>query len=105
MGRFRARLERNGELDGYLTLLYENFNPDTVVNMMCRSQLNVDYDGGLYDCEMNHVIALPAGGPYHNISQLKGHRIAPRSIAFNGGCYTCTAGSGSSCGGSLLCED
>ncbi|MDR2108270.1 MAG: arsenosugar biosynthesis radical SAM protein ArsS [Coriobacteriales bacterium] len=104
LGRFRSRLLAADELDDYLTLLAESFNPDTVAAMMCRSQLNVDYDGRLYDCEMNHVLGLEAGGDFGNISELKGHPLAARAIRLNGGCYTCTAGSGSSCGGSLVCE-
>jgi radical SAM/Cys-rich protein len=103
MGRFRSKLKAAGELDGYLALLHESYNPSTVANMMCRSQLNVDYDGRLYDCEMNHVIGLPVAEGPRSIDELKGSRLTGRSIAFNGGCYTCTAGSGSSCGGSL-CE-
>jgi radical SAM/Cys-rich protein len=102
LGRFRDRLERRGELDNYLTLLYQNYNPATLPSMMCRSQLNVDYDGGLYDCEMNHVIGLPISGSYHNIADLKGKRLQQRSISLNDGCYVCTAGSGSSCGGALV---
>jgi radical SAM/Cys-rich protein len=102
LGRFRSKLEREGGLGEYLTLIYESFNPDTLASMMCRNQLNVDYDGGLYDCEMNHVIGLPIDGVCHNISELKGCRLAPRDIKLNGGCYVCTAGSGSSCGGALV---
>lgn len=105
LGRFRARLMASDELDGYLSLLYESYNPETVASMMCRNQLNVDYDGGLYDCEMNHVIGQPAIFEAHNISELKGRPIAKRRISFNGGCYTCAAGSGSSCGGSLVCAE
>jgi radical SAM/Cys-rich protein len=102
LGRFRDSLERKGELASYLTLLYENFNPSTLAGMMCRSQLNVDYDGRLYDCEMNHVIGLPIHGEFKTIGELRGHRLGRREIMFNGGCYVCTAGSGSSCGGSLV---
>ncbi|MDR1082785.1 MAG: arsenosugar biosynthesis radical SAM protein ArsS [Coriobacteriales bacterium] len=102
MGRFRTMLESKGELGEYLTLIYENYNPDTLPSMMCRNQLNVDYDGGLYDCEMNHVIGLPINDKYHRISDLKGHKLEQRDIRLNGGCYVCTAGSGSSCGGALV---
>jgi radical SAM/Cys-rich protein len=102
LGRFRTMLEAEGGLDGYLSLIYESYNPDTLPNMMCRNQLNVDYDGGLYDCEMNHVIGLPINGAYRTVADLKGHRLQQRDIGLNGGCYVCTAGSGSSCGGALV---
>jgi radical SAM/Cys-rich protein len=102
LGRFRTMLEAKGELDGYLNLIYENYNPDTLPNMMCRNQLNVDYDGGLYDCEMNHVIGLPISDGFRTIADLKGHQLEQRNISLNDGCYVCTAGSGSSCGGALV---
>jgi radical SAM/Cys-rich protein len=102
LGRFREKLQSAGELEDYVSLLAQSFNPATVPGLMCRNQLNVDYDGRLYDCEMNHVIGLPLDGAYAHISQLKGHKIMPRTIRTSGACYVCTAGSGSSCGGALV---
>jgi radical SAM/Cys-rich protein len=102
LGRFRSKLERDGALGDYLTLIYESFNPDTLSSMMCRNQLNVNYEGGLYDCETNHVIGLPIDSVYGTISELRGHRLGKRDIRLNGSCYVCTAGSGSSCGGALV---
>lgn len=34
-----------------------------VQRMMCRDQVNVDVDGRLYDCEVNHVLGLPIQVP------------------------------------------
>ena len=68
---------------------------------MCRTQINVDYDGGLYDCEANHVLGLPIDGP-KNIRDIVDTPLAQRRIAANPICYSCAAGCGSSCGGSLM---
>ena len=102
-GRFRTQLDETGKLDTYLTLLYKNFNAKTLSGLMCRFQLNVDYDGRLYDCEMNHAINLQVSGPYRTIAEMKGHNVVPRQIRFNSGCYACAAGLGSSCAGTLVC--
>jgi radical SAM/Cys-rich protein len=102
LGRFRNKLDAQGVLGDYLTLIYESFNPQTLPSMMCRDQLNVDFDGGLYDCEMNHVLGLTIHGGPANIAGLLGQKLTQRDIRFNHGCYVCTAGSGSSCGGALV---
>ena len=68
---------------------------------MCRTQLNVDYDGGLYDCEVNHVLGLPLDGPA-NVRDIVDAPLSKRRIRTSPICYSCAAGCGSSCGGSLL---
>ena len=64
-------------------------------------QLNVDYDGGLYDCEVNHVLGLPLDGPA-NVRDIVDEPLFKRHIKTSPICYSCAAGCGSSCGGSLL---
>lgn len=121
IGRFRADLERqSGETrDEYLRLLYDNYNPTTLGALMCRRQVNVGWDGKLYDCDFNQMLELPLGA-------LEQKRQPPKSIfelaellsasdepatALNGipitvagHCYGCTAGAGTSCSGALLTE-
>ena len=62
LGRFANHLKYEGKFDYYLDLLSENYNAAVVAHMMCRSQVNVDWDGRLYDCEVNHVLGLPHHG-------------------------------------------
>lgn len=62
MGRFAGKLLAARTYDAYNRLLADNYNGATVAHIMCRTQLNVDYDGGLYDCEVNHVLGLPLDG-------------------------------------------
>lgn len=101
LGRFANQLKHEGKFDYYLDLLSENYNGAVVARMMCRSQVNVDYDGRLYDCEVNHVLGLPLDGP-RNVRDLVDEPLGPRTIATSPICYSCAAGCGSSCGGSLM---
>lgn len=49
LGRFAALLKREGKFDYYLNLLSENYNAAVVARMMCRTQVNVDWDGSLME--------------------------------------------------------
>ena len=92
--RIMLKLMMNEAETGY-------YNAAVVARIMCRTQINVDYDGGLYDCEANHVLGLPIDGP-KNIRDIVDTPLAQRRIAANPICYSCAAGCGSSCGGSLM---
>ncbi|MBQ6775512.1 MAG: arsenosugar biosynthesis radical SAM protein ArsS [Synergistaceae bacterium] len=97
IGRFGEFLRRTGNFDRYMKRLCDAFNPATLAGMMCRFQLSVGWDGRLYDCDFNQPLGLAIDEP-QNISEL--HHIRARKIKFGNHCYACTAGSGSSCGGS-----
>ncbi|MCR5347609.1 MAG: arsenosugar biosynthesis radical SAM protein ArsS [Fretibacterium sp.] len=97
IGRFGDFLKRTGNFDRYMQRLCGAFNPAALEGMMCRFQLSVAWDGGLYDCDFNQAAGLPIKGPA-NIREL-GDSPEAREIAFGPHCYACTAGAGSSCGG------
>ena len=99
IGRFEDFLRRTGNYDRYMKRLYDAFNPAALEGMMCRFQLSVGWDGKLYDCDFNQPLNLTIDGP-QNISEL--HEIHRRKIRFGNHCYACTAGSGSSCGGTTV---
>ena len=99
IGRFGAFLIRTGNMEGYLTKLYEAFNPGAAAGMMCRSQLSVGWDGRVYDCDFNQAADMPIEG-VGSIKDLPGTSYKKRRICFDKHCYACTAGQGSSCGGS-----
>ncbi|MBQ9001551.1 MAG: arsenosugar biosynthesis radical SAM protein ArsS, partial [Eggerthellaceae bacterium] len=101
LGRFAARLDREQKMDYYLKLLADNYNGAVVAHMMCRTQVNVDWDGRLYDCECNHVLGLPIEEA-RNVRDIVSEPLPVRHIRTNPICYSCAAGSGSSCGGSLM---
>lgn len=102
ISRFRHYLERTGEYSSYMDLLLEQFNPDTVPELMCKHIISVDWLGRIYDCDFNQMLDIPAGWKQpkylweHSLDQIVDQRIAVDSH-----CFGCTAGSGSSCGGSL----
>lgn len=106
LGRFAHKLDRAGKMDYYLNLLAENYNAAVVAHMMCRTQVDVDWDGTLYDCECNHVLGLPImdreGERPLTVFDIAHAPIGKRTIRTNPICYACAAGCGSSCGGSLL---
>lgn len=102
INRFAHALERDKELDDYQHLLVSNFNPVTIDNLMCRHLINLDWIGRVYDCDFNQMLDIPfAGGDTTYLWDLPIDQINGKNIATNRHCFGCTAGSGSSCGGSL----
>lgn len=93
LGRFRKWLERSGNLEGYLEKLAASFNPATVEGLMCRSLINISWDGYLYDCDFNMAAGIPCTGtPLH---------VSWAELPEEGGpimtddyCFACTAGAG-----------
>lgn len=103
LGRFRDDLSRLNQEGDYLQLLRKSFNPKTVMSLMCRHQLNVGWDGTLYDCDFNLALGLPVnhGAPDFIQSFKQGNELISRRIVSGDHCFACTAGCGSSCGGAL----
>ncbi len=103
IGRFRERLDREGELREYMQLLIDAYNPAAADAVMCRRTVSVGWDGRLYDCDFNQMLCLPCveGSAVH-ISEFDLDRMASRRIVTGSHCYGCTAGAGSSCGGALV---
>jgi radical SAM/Cys-rich protein len=103
--RYATHLKLRGEYDCYTQLLEANFNIATVDQVMCRSLISVGWNGKIYDCDFNQMLDLPITDDHGNalcIASLSMDKILNRSIALGNHCYACTAGSGSSCGGSLV---
>lgn len=93
-GRFAEALNRKNNLGRYMQKLVGAFNSDTVPTMMCRSQISVDWQGWLYDCDFNQAMGLPLLSG-ETIFDWVNRDPAPRRIAFRNWCYACTAGAGS----------
>lgn len=106
IGRTKEYLKRRNLYDPYLQFLEDNFNLQTVPSLMCKQELSVDYLGQIYDCDFNQMEGIPARTAngetltveklleWGNLDVIEQVRTAPY-------CYGCTAGAGSSCGGSL----
>ncbi|MEM9215846.1 MAG: arsenosugar biosynthesis radical SAM (seleno)protein ArsS [Cyanobacteria bacterium P01_F01_bin.150] len=106
IGRTKKYLEKQNIHRPYLKFLENGFNGDTVPNLMCRSQLSIDYLGNIYDCDFNQMEHLPAttnkGVPLTVSMLLEANSLdVIHEVKTAPFCYGCTAGSGSSCGGSL----
>ncbi|MFH1312405.1 MAG: arsenosugar biosynthesis radical SAM (seleno)protein ArsS [Candidatus Eisenbacteria bacterium] len=102
IGRFGGMLKEQGQLDRYVELLRESFNPGTVKGLMCRHQLSIGWDGRLFDCDFNLALglAIDHGAPDH-IEHFNLPGLAQRRVVTGDHCFGCTAGQGSSCGGAL----
>jgi radical SAM/Cys-rich protein len=105
IGRFQEYLRRSSNYESYMGKLMASFNPATVSGLMCRSLLSVAWDGCLYDCDFHQALNLPLiPGLPQTIGEFDLQALATRPIRLEDHCYGCTAGSGSSCGGSLAGE-
>ncbi len=102
IARFAEDLRQQGNWDGYLDLLANSFNPQTVEGLMCRSTLSVGWRGELYDCDFNQMLGmqLKNGRPLYLWDVLP-QELENRPIATGIHCLACTAGCGSSCTGAL----
>ncbi len=102
VGRYLDFLKRSGNLIEYMNLLKQAFNPITVDNVMCRTTLSVGCDGRLFDCDFNQILDLPlAAGAFVHVGDFNFEKLAQREIVVRSHCFSCTAGSGSSCQGTL----
>jgi radical SAM/Cys-rich protein len=104
ISRFLEWLETSGNLQAYMELLVNAYNPATVPGLMCRNTLSVGWDGRIYDCDFNQMLELDArhadGRPAH-IRDFDPQQLATRAIVTARHCFGCTAGAGSSCGGAI----
>ena len=99
--RFAEQLTREANWHSYMSLLVNHFNPATVETLMCRSLVSVGWNGQLYDCDFNQMLELGMAG-LRSIWDIPSFgSLAGREIATGSHCFGCTAGAGSSCGGSL----
>lgn len=102
INRFAHALKRDGEMQQYQALLVDNFNPSNVDGLMCRSMINLDWEGRMFDCDFNQMLNIPfAGGKTKYLWDLEIDQVEGANIATNRHCFGCTAGAGSSCGGTL----
>lgn len=102
VSRFLEFLVETGNYEGYMERLANAFNPAAAAGVMCRYTLSVSWDGRLYDCDFNQMLDLPVdhGAPAH-IRDFDPAQLHHRRIVTRNHCYGCTAGSGSSCGGTV----
>ena len=102
ISRFLDYLIASENFDDYMQTLVEAFNPATLAGVMCTNTLSVGWNGDLYDCDFNQMLEMPLASTAKHIDDFDADRLLERHIRVNQHCYGCTAGSGSSCQGSLI---
>ncbi|MGK7879371.1 MAG: arsenosugar biosynthesis radical SAM (seleno)protein ArsS [Crocosphaera sp.] len=107
IGRTKQYLQNKKIYEPYVQFLESNYNEQTLDYLMCRNQLSIDYLGNIYDCDFNQMENIPATLPNGQLLTVEtllkiGNLDVITDIKTADFCYGCTAGSGSSCGGSLI---
>ena len=103
ISRFGSMLLSKGEFDNYMDLLKDNYKAENLDSVMCRETLSVDWQGYVYDCDFNQMLALPIRENQSKVHlrQILHTDLNGKSIETADHCFGCTAGRGSSCGSAL----
>ncbi|MBK7358792.1 MAG: arsenosugar biosynthesis radical SAM protein ArsS [Saprospiraceae bacterium] len=101
ISRYLDYLLVSGNYENYMNKLIQSYNPVAASNVMCRNTLSIGWDGYIYDCDFNQMLDLKVLGTSQHINDFNAEELLHREIVVNQHCFGCTAGSGSSCGGTL----
>jgi radical SAM/Cys-rich protein len=102
ISRFLEWLVKTDNLAGYMQRLLDAYNPSAAANVMCRNTVSVGWDGTLYDCDFNQMLEMPVQSTTRpHIREFDADALAQRTIRTGQHCFGCTAGAGSSCGGTV----
>ena len=97
INRHRSQLQRQGTYQKYMSGLRGTFSPAAAERVVCRSLINVGYEGRIYDCDFNQMLNLQiANRKPANIFDVDFAALINRRIKFGSHCFGCTAGGGSS---------
>ena len=102
--RYGSSLMSSGEFEPYMQLLKTAHSDDNLQTVMCRSLISIDWQGYIFDCDFNQMLDIPSrldDITKRHIADLNIDELERSDILVADHCYGCTAGSGSSCGGSL----
>jgi len=102
ISRYLEYLIASDNYEDYMEVLLDAFNPNAVKSVMCRNTLSVGWDGSLYDCDFNQMLDLKIKTDLNHISNFNEGQLQNREIIVSQHCYGCTAGSGSSCQGTVV---
>ncbi|MEP4079108.1 arsenosugar biosynthesis radical SAM (seleno)protein ArsS [Haloferula sp.] len=102
IARFATELREQGKWDEYMALLIDSFNPSTVEGLMCRSTINIGWEGEVFDCDFNQMLKmqLKTNKPLY-LWDVTPDSLADVPVMTGNHCFGCTAGAGSSCTGAL----
>jgi radical SAM/Cys-rich protein len=102
ISRYLDYLLQSGNYEKYMEKLVNTFNPAAAAHVMCRNTLSISWDGFIYDCDFNQMLDLKADCNSKHLSEFDATLLVKRNIVVNQHCYGCTAGAGSSCGGTVV---
>lgn len=118
ISRFGGMLLAKDMYHQYLKLLKDSFSNANLDTVMCKTLISIDWQGYIYDCDFNQMLAWPVAGSVQHLEddfiasdQQKSAKFhindllagvdLPPDIIVGEHCYGCTAGQGSSCSGAL----
>ena len=102
ISRYLVYLLNSGNYEKYMEKLLDAFNPAAAAGVMCRNTISIGWDGYLYDCDFNQMLELKVEPKStQHVRSFDIEKLSNRSIVLNQHCFGCTAGAGSSCGGSV----
>lgn len=99
ISRYLEYLVASDNYEGYMNKLVDAYNPTAAENVMCRNTISIGWDGYIFDCDFNQMLDLKVAAKGQHLSDFDMDALNNRSIIVNQHCYGCTAGAGSSCGG------
>ena len=102
IARFGSTLISKNKFSDYINLLKSSFNKKNINHLMCKKLISIDYRGYVYDCDFNQMLNMNLGSSENkiHIKDLKSS-LFEKKINTADHCFGCTAGSGSSCSGTL----
>ena len=102
ISRYLNYLLESGNYEKYMEKLTAAFNPVAARQVMCRNTISVGWDGYLYDCDFNQMLNMKVKcSASRHVADFNIDLLNKREIIVNQHCFGCTAGGGSSCGGTV----
>ena len=102
ISRYLEFLINENQLEDYMEVLVDAFNPAAAQGVMCRKMISIGWDGKIFDCDFNQMLDLQVNAdmPQH-ISQFDFQSLGSRKIETHAHCFGCTASAGSGCLGAI----
>jgi radical SAM/Cys-rich protein len=102
VSRYLNYLVASNNYEKYMEKLVNAFNPMAAAGVMCRNTISIGWDGTIFDCDFNQMLDLKVATKNNkHLSDFNLDQLENRNIIVNEHCYGCTAGAGSSCGGTV----
>ena len=99
ISRYLEYLVASENYEGYMNKLVDAYNPAAASGVMCRNTISIGWDGYIFDCDFNQMLDLKVAAKGQHLKDFDIDALNNRHVIVNQHCYGCTAGAGSSCGG------